>query len=280
MKAFAIVLFILCFCIVPAFAGETIEGLIEDASSYSEEDRAYLLIRVNEIVREMDSLGLPTEPVLRKLREGLRKKVLPYNIVLTLESRKSSISEARAILSEIDPAFEGDEGLLINLALSLEHAVPPEAVLEALRETIARDGDWIHLMVDSLSTFLEMGASPQQAASLTREVARRNPSPRDLRRITKLIERARREGVDPRRTAEALEAALGRFGNLNLVEMEMQSFISDARNQPSLSIGQGSIVTEPGISSGGTPAQEGGAPIEATPPSGVPPAQEGGTQLD
>jgi len=78
-----------------------------------------------------------------------------------------------------------------------------------------------------------------------------------------------------------LANALEKHDNFNLVEIEVQRFIASSKEKPALRSGQGVIVSSPGITSGGTPAEEGGTPLESTPPSaGKPPTQEGGTPLE
>ncbi len=279
MKVLSITCFlVLCIAVSPALGGESFTSLIEEASSfYDEDDKEYLSFRVSEIVVDMESKGLPTEPVVRKLREGLRKQVLPYNIVQTLESKQGSISEARSMLDEVDPASSDDVDLLLSLALSLEYDVPSSAVREALKASAERDGDRIRMVVQSLSDFLELGVNPQQAGVIVRQVVEKNPDQRDMYRMARLLENARRQGIDPQRTAQVLENALNRYGNLNLVEMEVQSFISDARSRPSLGTGEGAVTSSPGIPGG--PTHEGGTE-PASPPSGAAPTQEGGAPLD
>ncbi len=279
MKVLGIVcILVLCIGVTPVLGGEPVDSLIRDAPSfYDEDDKEYLNYRVSEIVADMEKQGLPSDPVVRKLREGLRKQVLPYNIVQTLESKKGNISEARSMLDEVDPKSSDDVDLLLSLALSLEYDVPTEIVREALKETAQQDSGRIGMVVQSLSEFLELGVSPQQTGTIMRQVVEKNPDERDMYRMTKLLESARRQGIDPQRTAQVLEGALNRYGNLNLVEMEVQNFISDARRRPSLGTGEGAVTSPPGISGG--PTQEGGTE-PASPPAGVSPTEEVGPRPD
>ena len=184
-----------------------------------------------------------------------------------------------------------EEDLIINLALSLELSVSPEVVEETLNKALANDGKRLQLIVDSLSSLLEMGVDPERAGEIVEKVADKNLSSREMKKMAQLLERARRAGADSEQVAKVLADALDKYDNFNLVEMEVQQFIASSREKPALRSGQGVTVSSPGITSGGTPAQEGGTPLETTTtpsptnpptpsPTGKPPIQEGGTPLE
>ena len=87
-----------------------------------------MLDRVGELVNELQQKGLATDILVLKLKEGLHKKVRPYNIVKSLEKKKDSLLEAQAILEEINVPGINDEETLNNIASSIEHSVPTDLV--------------------------------------------------------------------------------------------------------------------------------------------------------
>jgi len=272
------ILFLFFAGIVPLWAASDPLSLIEK-SPYSEEDKEYLRSQVDSLIKEAQEKSLPLSPIISKLKEGLSKKVLPHELVKTLNNKKGSLEKAQEILQK--NGIKGEENLIIDLALSLELSVPPQAIEEALSQALANDGKRLQLIVDSLSSLLEMGVDPEKAGEIVKAVADKNLSSRDMKKMAQLLENARKAGVDSEQVARVLANALEKHDNFNLVEIEVQRFIASSKEKPALRSGQGVIVSSPGITSGGTPAEEGGTPLESTPPSaGKPPTQEGGTPLE
>jgi len=274
-----LVFFLFFVGIAPLWAASDPLSLIEK-SSYSEEDKEYIRDQVDSLIKEAQEKNLPLSPIVSKLKEGLTKKVTPNELVKTLNHKKDSLEKAQEILQRNGVR---EEDLIINLALSLELSVSPEVVEETLNKALANDGKRLQLIVDSLSSLLEMGVDPERAGEIVEKVADKNLSSREMKKMAQLLERARRAGADSEQVAKVLADALDKYDNFNLVEMEVQQFIASSREKPALRSGQGVTVSSPGITSGGTPAQEGGTPLETTTtpsPTGKPPIQEGGTPLE
>lgn len=273
-----LLVFALLFCrVTPLWAADDPFSLIE-RSSYSEEDKEYLRYQVDSLIKEAKEKDLPLSPIVSKLKEGLTKKVLPYELVKTLNTKKTSLEKAQEILQK-NGVKEKD--LIIDLALSLELSVPPQVIEEALSKALANDGKRVELIVDSLSSLLEMGVDPEKAGKIVAEVADNNLSSKDMKKVAQLLERARRAGADSEQVAKVLADALEKYDNFNLVEMEVQKFIASSREKSTVRSDQGVIISSPGIASSGTPTQEGGTPLESAPSSvGKPPTQEGGTPLE
>ena len=198
----------------------------------------------------------------------------------TLDNKKNSLEKAQEILQRNGVR---EEDLIINLALSLELSVSPEVVEEALNKALANDGKRLQLIVDSLSSLLEMGVDPERAGEIVEKVADKNLSSREIKKMVQLLEKAQKTGADSKQVARILADALDKYDNFNLVEMEVQRFIASSREKPASRPGEAVTVSSPGITSGGTPVQEGGTPLETTTtpsPTGKPPIQEGGAPLE
>lgn len=285
MKKLVLLLSLFLLVIIPpVFALEDIGTLIQESSNYPDEDREYLLDRVSAMVGDLEQNGLSADALVLKLKEGLHKKVRPYNIVKSLEKKKDSLLQAQSILKEVDPNAAGDENLLTDLATSIEYLVPAELVKNALRQTAAKDGDNVKKVIDSLSALIEMGVQPQQAGNIINEFSRKSTESRDINSLTKIIERARREGIDPQRVAAKMEEALKKNNSISMAEIEVQSFIAEIKQKPTIKSGQGVVISSPGITSSGVPGSEGGTPLStSSEPSStgpVSPIEEGGTPLE
>jgi len=284
-RVFFIFLFLtILFLSFAAFAQDEFSSLITKSASYPPEDREYLLDRVGELVNELQLKGLAADTLVLKLKEGLQKNVLPYNIVKSLEKKKDSLLEAQAILEEINLPGINDEETLNSIASSIEYSVPTDLVKSALQESVAKDSKNAKKIVDSLTALIEMGIQPQQAGVIVNQFAQKSSQTKDLNSLTKIIERARLEGVDPQRVASKIEESLSKTNNIALVEIEVQNFIAEIKQKPTIKSGQGIVVSSPGITSSGVPGSEGGTSLspttEAPVSSSSVPSQEGGSPLE
>jgi len=284
-RIFFIFLFLtILFLSFAAFAQDEFSSLITKSASYPPEDREYLLDRVGELVNELQLKGLAADTLVLKLKEGLQKNVLPYNIVKSLEKKKDSLLEAQAILEEVNLPGINDEETLNSIASSIEYSVPTDLVKSALQESVAKDSKNAKKIVDSLTALIEMGIQPQQAGVIVNQFAQKSSQTKDLNSLTKIIERARLEGVDPQRVASKIEESLSKTNNIALVEIEVQNFIAEIKQKPTIKSGQGIVVSSPGITSSGVPGSEGGTSLspttEAPVSSSSVPSQEGGSPLE
>lgn len=266
------------------FAQDEVSLLISESENYPPEDREYLLDRVSELVNELQQKGLESDTLVLKLKEGLHKKVRPYNIVKSLEKKKDSLLEAQKILEEINLSGIHDEETLNNIATSIEYSVPTDLIKSALQQKVAQDDKSAKKIVDSLASLIEMGIQPQQAGVIVNQFASKSNQSKDLNSLTKIIERARLEGIDPQRIATKMEEALSKTNSIATIEMEVQGFIADIKQKPTIKSGQGIVISSPGITSTGVPGSEGGtslSPSSETPASGSNiPSQEGGSPLE
>lgn len=266
------------------FAQDEVSLLISESENYPPEDREYLLDRVSELVNELQQKGLESDTLVLKLKEGLHKKVRPYNIVKSLEKKKDSLLEAQKILEEINFSGIHDEETLNNIATSIEYSVPTDLIKSALQQKVAQDDKSAKKIVDSLASLIEMGIQPQQAGVIVNQFASKSNQSKDLNSLTKIIERARLEGIDPQRIATKMEEALSKTNSIAMIEMEVQGFIADIKQKPTIKSGQGIVISSPGITSSGVPGSEGGtslSPSSETPASGSNiPSQEGGSPLE
>jgi len=264
----------LCLFVVSvSWASEAVFRLIE-RSSYPPEDKAYLREQVASIFA--DTQDASQKLLLKKLREGLVKNVPPEDLIEALNRRKEALEKARSLLEET--GVSGRESILEDLVLSLELSVSPQI----LKEVLVRVGGNPKVagrFVDAVAALLEVGVPPEKANEVLQQVLERNLEAREIRTISRLLERARKEGIEAKDIVQVLGEALGRHENFTLVEVELESFIAANKPRPALRAGQGVVAPQPGVS-GGSPVEEGGTPLEPQPSTVRPPTQEGGTPLE
>lgn len=256
------------------WASDEVSRLIE-RSPYPEESKAYLLREASKIFSEASDI--PGKLLLKKLREGITKGVPPESLIEALRKRKEALQEAKKLLEET--GIRERETLLEDLAMSLELSVPPQVLREILGR-VASNPKVAERFVDTVAMFLEVGVPPDKASAVLEGVLKRDLGVREVRKVAELLERARREGIKVDRVASCLQDALEKHENFALVEVELQNFIAANKPRPALRSGQGVVAPPPGISSGGTPMEEGGTPLEHQPSSAHPPTQEGGMPLE
>lgn len=271
-----LVFLFLGFFVIPVWAS-TVESVISK-SSYTEEEKVYLQDRVTAITQEIEAQNLPVAFLFSKFKEGVGKRVNPYILVQALEKRKDALLEAKEILDEASIEGKVRERALTDLALSIELSVPAPLLREIVQRVKNTGPRNLPKVVASISTLLEVGIDPAKVGSVTEKIVARNLQSEEIIKVAALLERSRRNGVDVVQVATVLEEALDKYGNFNLVEMEVRQFIASSRQKPSLSSGQGVTSVSPGIS-GTTPIQEGGTPLESS-SSGHPPSQESGGPLE
>ncbi len=274
MKRVLLTLLVLLWVPSVLWASDAVFRLIE-RSPYPEEDKAYLLQEVSKVFSEASDV--PEKLLLKKLREGITKRVPPESLIEALRKRKNALQEARRLLEE--SGLQEKETLLEDLAVSLELSVPPEVLREVLAK-VASSPRVAERFVDTVATFLEIGVPPQTTGALLKRVLKQDLGMREVRKVTQLLEQARREGMEMGGVARCLQDALEKHENFTLVEIELQNFIAANKPRPALRSGQGVVAPPPGISSGGTPTEEGGTPLESQPSAGHPPTQEGGAPLE
>jgi len=179
----------LCLFVVSvSWASEAVFRLIE-RSSYPPEDKAYLREQVASIFA--DTQDASQKLLLKKLREGLVKNVPPEDLIEALNRRKEALEKARSLLEET--GVSGRESILEDLVLSLELSVSPQI----LKEVLVRVGGNPKVagrFVDAVAALLEVGVPPEKANEVLQQVLERNLEAREIRTISRLLERDKERG--------------------------------------------------------------------------------------
>ena len=92
---------------------------------------AYNLKKIFDIILEAQQAGLPIEPLINKVSEGLAKNVERTTIISAVSTKAKNLKKANKILSEARrEGLETDDGeeIIIILANSLENDVPSDSL--------------------------------------------------------------------------------------------------------------------------------------------------------
>ena len=92
---------------------------------------AYSIKKVLDVILETHAVGLPSEPLINKVNEGLAKNIDNTTIITVISNQAEQLQKADEILNQA-----GEEGLVINgghelikiLADSLENGVPEKSL--------------------------------------------------------------------------------------------------------------------------------------------------------
>jgi hypothetical protein len=108
---------------------EDTKNIIENSVEKSLD--AYNIKKVFDVILETQQDGLPTEPLINKLNEGLAKNVNNSEIVSVISTKAENLKKANEILNEaLQEGLEinGEEEIVKILADSLENDVPQESL--------------------------------------------------------------------------------------------------------------------------------------------------------
>jgi len=239
---------------------ESTKEIIE--SSMEKSLDAYNVKKVFDVILETQQEGLPTEPLINKLNEGLAKNVSNSAIISVISTKAENLKKANEILNDaLQEGLEinGEEELVGILADSLENDVPQES-LSWLVKTGTTEGKSIEEITEiseelsylSLMAF-DSGLSPEE--------------------ISLLFKKATENSSKIEEICENIQSSL---------EAEISTAkIEEGGGKPSTSTGSAITPTttsgETSIIGGETPTQETGeAPTEtgSAPEPSTPPAEE------
>ena len=234
---------------------ENTKRLIENSVEKSLD--AYNVKKVFDIILETQQEGLPIEPLINKVSEGLAKNVEKTIIISAVSTRAENLKKAVGILNEAR-----QEGLQINdgeeiikiLADSLENDVPPESLSWLVKTGTAegRSIEEITEISEELSYLSLMasdsGLSPEKISLLFKKSI---DSSKNIGEICENIQK----NLDAEISTAKIEAA-GAGGGVKPSSTTLGDGVS-----PTSLTGGGSDTT----SLGETPAQEAGeAPTETS----------------
>jgi len=108
---------------------EDTKGIIENSVEKSLD--AYSIKKVFDVILETKEDGLPTEPLINKVKEGLSKNINKTIIISVISTKAENLKKADEILNEARQEgleVDGGEEIVQILADSLENDVPQESL--------------------------------------------------------------------------------------------------------------------------------------------------------
>jgi len=218
---------------------ESTKEIIENSVEKSLD--AYNIKKVFDVILETQQEGLPTEPLINKLNEGLAKDVNNNEIISVISTKAENLKKANEILNEaLQEGLEinGEEEMVEILSDSLENDVPQESLF------------WL------LKTGTTEGKSMEEISEISEELSYLSllayDSGLSLEEISLLFKKAIDNSINTEDMCENIQ---------NSLETEVSTAkIEGGGEKPSTSTG--STITPTTTSSGETPIISGETPTQ------------------
>ena len=228
---------------------------------------AYSVKKVFDIILKAQQEGLPTEPLISKISEGLAKNVNKSIIISVISAKAENLRKAAELLNDARQEgleINGGDEMLKILADSLENDVPPESL------------SWL------VKTGTTEGKSIKEISEISEE-------------LSYLSLLAADSGLSPEKISLLFKKAIENSANIEEIceniQNNLEAEISTAKTEPS-----GTTMSSPTSDSGTlptssvespaevgeTPTQEAGEPpteTDSAPEEPSTPPEEEGTQL-
>jgi hypothetical protein len=240
---------------------EDTKNIIENSIEKSLD--AYNIKKVFDVILETQQDGLPTEPLINKLNEGLAKNVNNSEIISVISTKAENLKKANEILNEaLQEGLEinGEEEMVEILSDSLENDVPQESL------------SWL------LKTGTSEGKSIEEIAEISEELSYLSLMATDSglssEEISLLFQKATENSSNIEEICENIQTSLE-------AETSAAKIEGEGTVKPSATSDSGALpasTTESPVEVGETPTQEAGeAPTEtgsAPEEPSTPPAEE------
>ena len=229
---------------------------------------AYNIKKVFDVILETQQDGLPTEPLINKLNEGLAKNVNNSEIISVISTKAENLKKANEILNEaLQEGLEinGEEEMVEILSDSLENDVPQESL------------SWL------LKTGTTEGKSMEEISEISEELSYLSLLATDSglssKEISLLFQKATENSSNIEEICENIQNSLEAETSTAKIEGEgtvKPSATSDSGTLPTSSTESPTEVGEtPAQEAGEAPTETGGTPEPSTSPTGeAPPPPE------
>ncbi len=156
--------------------------------------------RIEALVAEYRSAGVPTDPILDKALEGAAKRVPADRILAAVSEYAVRLGQATELVGASEP------GAVVAGADALRRGVAPEAV----REVGSRAGERRPVALVVLGDLVEAGVPVDRALEVVREALAAGRRPTDLTDIPDALRRLIRDGARPADAATDLHRYMRR----------------------------------------------------------------------
>jgi len=211
--------------------------------------------RLDATLARAERAGLPTAPLVSKALEGIAKQVPSARVIMAVEQRLESLTQARAALGT--PATPAE---IEGVADAMERGVGAQAI-RTLRTQAGNDAP-VAVAAHVLADLQDRGVPTDVALEVLSAWSARGGRPSDLPEIPAGIDRLLRQGMGPAQAGSAMAMSL-RSGNA--VSAPGRPAIPGARGRPDR------LPVQPPVDPGSNPGR-GQGKGRVTPPPGVPPA--------
>ncbi|MBA7573508.1 hypothetical protein ES708_15306 [subsurface metagenome] len=160
----------------------------------------YTVIGIFSLLNELAEDGLPTSSIINKAKEGFAKGVSPDKIILSLEEKSENLQFAKYLVEEAisEGANIKDKNEAIEiLEEGLTYNIPEDMVTDIFVEAL-QDEKGIEEAAGAttaLSNLLNLEISATSAKVITKDLLKKDYSPRDMMTLVNVIAYAKKNGL-------------------------------------------------------------------------------------
>lgn len=147
--------------------------------------------------------GLPTEPVLVKIEEGLTKRVPPQTIVAAVEQRVTYLGRAREIVESSTGELRADD-LVVSAALALESGLQEDVVQTVLAAGRGKRPAEIRAAIEAGEALHLEGFAADDVETILTDCLNRNLRHLEIRRVVRYALQQRARGMSPHAIRQSL----------------------------------------------------------------------------
>jgi hypothetical protein len=147
--------------------------------------------------------GLPPEPALMKIQEGLAKGVPPQTIVSAVEQRVEYLGRAREIAESLEGQLTGDD-VIVSSALAMESGLEEEVVRAVLGVGRGKHPAELRAIIEAGEALHLEGFAAEDTESILTDCLNRNLRRLEIRRAVRYALQQRARGMSPHAIQQSL----------------------------------------------------------------------------
>jgi len=177
---------------------EDIQEIIQ--KSLEKKINTYTIIGILSLLNELAEDGLPTSPIINKAKEGFAKGIPPDKIILSLKEKSENLQFAKYLVEEAlsEGANIKDKNKAIEiLEEGLTYNIPEDMITDIFVEALQnkKEIEEIAGAFTALSDLLNLEISATSAKVITKDLLKKDYSPRDMMTLVNVIAYAQKNGL-------------------------------------------------------------------------------------
>jgi hypothetical protein len=152
---------------------------------------------------EAAAKGLPAEPVMEKIREGLAKGIAPEPIASAARRRVGHLIEAAEIAESTDPKLRVD-AVIVPAARAMESGLEPAVITSVMGTGRGGSAKELAAAFEACEALYLAGFSSDDTGRIVEDCLNRNLRRVELRRVVRYASQQRRRGMETLRIRQSL----------------------------------------------------------------------------